>query len=151
MAGDAEAAGRQLGGRARTALPARRPGPGSEKGQRARVGVQGSCSHLPEGPAAHGLRAGQPARRPRSPRCLSRSGLGARAPRPHPTPPRPPKRAGLRARAPAPHSGPQSWPWSEGEGPGSTPAVQRRGLACVHRELHGGPRLPVRLLILKQT
>lgn len=44
-------------------------------------------SYIPGGAAAHGLCREQPARRPRSPRCLGQPGLGARAPRPHPSPP----------------------------------------------------------------
>lgn len=77
-------------------------------------------SHLPGGAAAHGLRGEQPARWPRSPRCLGRPGLGARAPRPHPSPPlktrgapgprtcpapRPPKLAPERGLGPRIHPG----------------------------------------------
>lgn len=93
----ARGCGLQLGGRAQTALPARRPSPSGSKGIQGPVsGVRGSGflgprvaarSHLPNGAAAHGLRGEKPARRPRSPGCLGPLGLGARAPGPHPSPP----------------------------------------------------------------
>lgn len=99
----------------------------------------GARNHLPDGAAAHGPRGEKPARRPRSLGCLGRLGLGARAPPPQPDPSRPPKRAWHLARAPAPHASPQSWPRSGSDGPRSTPAGERCGLASVHRELHSDP------------
>lgn len=97
--------------------PARRPGPGSEKGAEGQGRGPGVLQ-----PPTRRARGSWPARRAArappacSPRCLSRSGLGACAPStpPHPTPPQ-----NARGSGPAHcrrHPGPQSWPWSEGEG-----------------------------------